>query len=631
MSMMRKFRAASARSPRADTSKNNAPKDSYEQILARQAERDGKTQPVYRRVISEAQKKKKAILYLLLIIAIAVALFSMALLIRSISENREYERCMNEAQASTLAGDYDSALAYLRKAAAIDMSDECLLMMAQCYEALGNYDRAIEALRYMRATDAAINAKVASIEAKKKNREEENLVTVAGITHDVTETSLVLDNRSLGNGVVEEVSRLYALSNLSLAGNTISDISPISTLGGLITLNLSNNVIRDLSPLSSLTGLRTLYLDNNPISDLTPLYSLSSLTTLSLKGVSLSTEDLRELSNALPNCAINGAGADIQSKTGVIALGGESFSSDVTSLDLSRHGITDISALSACENLTTLNLSGNYISDLTPLMDIPGLQVLNLSSNNITDLRPLMGLTSIRTLDVSANAIASTVPLGSNTSLQELNLSNNAIANFSGISKLKNLTNLNLSGTGFSDADIENFNYLSKLIYLNVEYNPGLTGEGYDSLQRLIPACSIAHSNLVYSISADTYTVASDTTELDMTGRGISDLSFLMQLSNLESIRLGNNNISEIYYFQYTESWRTIRNLNLSNNYIVDVSPLMGLKNLETLNLANNRITDINPLYALTGLRELTLTGNPISPELIRALNDALPNCYIIF
>ena len=604
--------------------------DSYEQYLkSRGAE--GERIPVYRRVLPDAQRRKKTVLYVLLIAAIAVAVISLAFLIRSISENREYSRYMSAAQSSTLSGEYDNALASLRKAASIDMSDECLLMMAQCYEALGNYDRAIEALRYMKTSDAAINAKVASIEAKKKTKEEENMIIVAGTPHSASETNLVLDGCNLDNEVLQEVSRLYALNNLSLAENRISDISALSSLGGLTTLNLSGNKVRDLTPLSGLTGLRTLYLDYNPVVDFTPLYSLTSLTTLSIRGISVSAEALRSLSQALPNCAINGAGAGEADSSGVIALGGETFSNDVATLDLSGHGLTDISALSACEKLTSLNLSGNYISDITPLMDIPGLQTLNISSNSVTDLRPLMGLSALKVLNAASNSVSSTVPLGNITSLQELNLANNPINNFAGISKLKNLSILNLSGTGFSDTEIDVFTYLAKLVNLNVEHDPGLSGEGYEKLQHKIPACYIQHSNLVYSVAADAYTVASNTTELDMTGRGISDLSFLMQLGHLVTVRLGSNNITELYYFLYTESWRSIETLDLSANRISDVSALMGLKNLRSLNLSYNQISDINPLFALTELRELDLTGNPLSADQVWEINRALPYCTVIF
>ena len=158
-----------------------------------------------------------------------------------------------------------------------------------------------------------------------------------------------------------------------------------------------------------------------------------------------------------------------------------------------------------------------------------------------------------------------------------------------------------------------------------------MTGEGYRALKSLIPSCSIAHSDLVYSVTAEKYTVASDTRELNLENMGISDLSFLMQLKYLEKVQLAGNSISNIYYFQYTESWRSITWLDLSNNQISDIYGLTNLWNLTTLNLSNNMISDVTPLYSLTNLRELYLSGNPVSEPDIRALNTALPYCYIIY
>lgn len=607
--------------------------DSYEQYRnARRKsleEKEKREQTVYYRAIEPEKRKRKILLYFLLIAAIAVILFSLALLVRYISDSRAYTRYMQAAQVCTLGGDYDNSLAYLRKAAAIDMSDECLLMMAQCYEAQENYDRAIEALRFMTSSDSAISAKIASIEVKKKNKAEEGNVIVAGTAMDQSTSSLVLDNQGLGNGVCAELSALYAMNNLSIAGNGISDISPLAALGGLATLNLSNNEISNLSPLSNMVGLRTLYLDNNPISDFSPLYGLSSLASLSIKGISISDTALKELSTALPNCAINGVKS--KNDTQMMSLGGVAFSADTTSLDLSGKGITDISVLAGCERLTSINLSNNSISDITPLMDIPNLQSLNISGNNISDLRPLMGIAGLKILNASSNSISSTVSLGSNTALVDLNLENNHIRNFSGLSKLKNLTNLNLSNTGFSDSDTGYFSYLSQLVYLNVKNNPGFTGAGYNSLRAAIPACGISHSDLSYSLETGGVTITSDATDLNMSGRGISDLSFLTQMNCLQSVRLSNNFISNIYYFQYTDSWRTITYLDLSENNISDITALSNLRALTTLNLTGNQIQDLSPLYSMATLRELYIGGNPLSEDQIRELNAYLPSCMIVF
>lgn len=571
----------------------------------------------------------------LIIVLVAVAtIVSLSVLISDISENRAYDRYMETARESILTGDYDGALSFLRKAASIDATDDCLLLMAQCYESQGNYDKAILALRSMSSTSSAVTTKIASIEATKQQAESAGKVIIAGEAFDVSETSLALDNRGLGNDIMLEISRMYALSALSLAGNCISDVQPVSNLHGLTSLNLNGNQVSDISSLASLSGLRTLYLDDNPVTDFSPLFYLQSLTSLSIKGVDITQDELKTLSAALPNCAINGAGVSgVQSDSAsqYIALGGMTFDSDVRELDLSYRGITDISALSGCSRLTKLNLSGNAVGDISPLMDIPSLSSLNISSNSVTDLRPLMGISSLKYLYASNNNIFSTVSLGSNTALTELDLSGNPISDFSGIRKLKNLMKLDLSGTGMRPTDIQFFSYLSRLVSLNVENNPALTGEAVTQLKSMIPSCSLKHSGLVFSIEASGNTVDSNTTSIDMTGQGIDDLSFLSKLTNLQSARLAANNLTNIYSFQYTESWRTLTYLDLSSNYISDITPVSGLRNLVTLNLSDNLITNVTPLYGMDSLRELYLGGNPLNDGQIRELNAYLPQCTIVF
>jgi hypothetical protein len=69
----------------------------------------------------------------------------------------------------------------------------------------------------------------------------------------------------------------------------------------------------------------------------------------------------------------------------------------------------------------------------------------------------------------------------------------------------------------------------------------------------------------------------------------------------------------------------------LDHNQIEDVSPLQHLQSLTELWLEENQIIDITPLESLTNLRHLSLTGNPLYNEEVRALEEALPNCEILF
>jgi hypothetical protein len=72
------------------------------------------------------------------------------------------------------------------------------------------------------------------------------------------------------------------LTELSLRGNQISDISGLSNLTSLPALSLDDNRITDISSISRLTNLTCLGLDDNQISDVSATLSLANLQYLRL-------------------------------------------------------------------------------------------------------------------------------------------------------------------------------------------------------------------------------------------------------------------------------------------------------------------------------------------------------------
>ena len=326
-----------------------------------------------------AVRNEKRTIYIVCAALAAVFIIAVAVVLRGVSDKRVYNNYMQQAQQSYSSNDFDSALSALRKAAAIDETDDCLMLMADCYETQGNYTKALEVLRRMNLQNPTVVARISAIEKYRQTLSQAEKVTVSGRQYSLSTTSLVLDNQGLTDATLDEIVQLYALESLSVSGNSLYDISKLTALGGLTTLNLSGNNISNIQPLTQLTNLRNLYLDNNPITDLTPLCSLTNLTSLSIKGISITESQLETLSKALPNCAIHSEAA--QEEVQDISFGGATFKSDVTELDLSGMGLRDISALSSCKELKRLNLSNNEISDLSPLMNIPGLVWLDVSDN----------------------------------------------------------------------------------------------------------------------------------------------------------------------------------------------------------------------------------------------------------
>lgn len=443
---------------------------------------------------------KKTVYIIIASLAVAALLIT-AIVLAATADKRDYRAYMARAEESYAAGEYDSALSDLRKALHISESEEAFMLMADCYEAQENWEKALEALRQLDVTQTAVSRRITAIEQKRSQQQAAESLVIAGKTFSLDASGVALDSTELTADTLSLLKKMKNLERLSLMDCGLKDISPLAELGALTELNLSGNVISDISALNELTGLRKLCLDGNPIRDLTPVLSLTNLSVLGIRGIGLSQEQLEKLSLTLPNCAIYsdaGSGDAVQ-----ITLGGVSFLTDVTELDLSGTGIRDISALADCLSLKTLNLSGNQIYDLSPLMNLPALERLDISENQVSDLRPLMGMSTLRAIDASGNQISSITALSSLTDLTELSLSDNSIKDFSGLKKLIHLQRLELTNCGVTDQDLENLQSLNSLTRLKLEDNTELSAEAMEVLKQNLRSCVISHSELVYSANAD--------------------------------------------------------------------------------------------------------------------------------
>ena len=582
------------------------------------------------RAILQKKKNQKRTLYILFTALAAAMIIVAAFILKGAGEQRSYNTYYSNALQDYYNGDYDSALASLRRASAITETEECSMLMVDCYDRQGNYQKALELLEKMYKqdkTNSVVSARIAEIKGKISEQKNESLVTVAGKQYEEWTSSLSLKNTALGDGILGDVVRLYSLTSLTLSGDRLTNITPLSSLGGLVFLDLSNNSISDLHPLANLRELKTLYLDNNPITDFSPLYSLSQLEMLSIRGIGVTDEQLRALSEALPSCKIHSETAD--ETVSEVTVGSLSFRTDAEELDLSNMGITDLSPLTVCRGLKKLDITGNSISDLTPLMDLPELEWLSFKDNVVVDLRPLMGMKSLRYINAEGNGISTTAPLATLADLNELYLAFNPINDFSGLPGLSNLRKLGLENVGLSDEDLGSLAVMDSLDVLRIYDNPALTGEAVDELKTSLRGCRIEHSDLIYYIDICGTMIKENATEANLYGRDITDISSILKLKNLEKLDLCANEIENIYVFQYLKA--PLRELRIANNRISDGTPLMYLDSLELLDISGNKLSSVSPIMQISTLKWLKISGNPLSDEQIEELRAALPDCEIIF
>ncbi len=554
-------------------------------------------------------------------------LLGVAALFLTPAQGGVYEANMTEALSAWENGDWERALRHLRLAAALEETDDCLRLMASCYEQLGNLDKALELLRRTDPNDSETAQHIRTLESRRAALKSADRVEVFGMSFARDTTVLEADGRGIRDQELGQITALYALDTLSLAANELSDVSALRALGSLNALDLSDNRLQSTAALGEMTQLRALTLDGNPLGELSPLAALVNLRTLSLRRCALETSALDALAEALPGCAI--LSDSTKGEVCEIRLGGLVFRSDIRELNLSGRGIRDIGALAVCKDLQWLNLSNNALSDLQGLMNLPRLSSLDISGNQIVDLRPLIGLGTLRSLAAADNAISDLSPLSAMTGLQTLDLSGNPIVDFSGLRRLGSLQTLRLQQTGLRDADLDYLGSLTQLTQLNIEDNPGLSNEAFGQLRTRLIGCNISHSALIYTIQIENRSVRSDVMQLDLSGEGIVDLSGIERLTNLESLNLSRNRLTNLFQLQYSASRGTLKSLNLSYNELRNIGPLKELGALENLNLYGNPLDSISPLLQLSKLSFLNVGGCGLSDEQLQTLREGLPDCTI--
>ena len=107
-------------------------------------------------------------------------------------------------------------------------------------------------------------------------------------TSDASDLTLSGDDFSDLTELPPDIGTLTALTDLSLSGTPVCDISALSALLGLSELELRRTPVSDISALSGLIALSRLYLSGTPVSDISALSGLEGLIDLDLSGTQVS-------------------------------------------------------------------------------------------------------------------------------------------------------------------------------------------------------------------------------------------------------------------------------------------------------------------------------------------------------
>ena len=375
-----------------------------------------------------------------------------------------------------------------------------------------------------------------------------------------------------GSGVLSLEGLQYAknLRDLSLWRGRVSDLSPLSRLDKLVGVHMGYHVIRDLSPLVGLPNLRSLSVPGNLIGDLSPIAGMTELTDLEIGGNHWVDEDLQHLN-------------------GLMAL---------RSLDLASSEIGSIAALANLPQLRRLALGGDpRLRDIRVVSKFPNLESFYLWESNVSDLSPLGGLMNLQSLGIYEVPATDLTPIFGLVNLRRLILGQMGLSDMSIFTHFSNLQQLSLGKNNFTSlAELIESDVLADDAELDLTNNP-LSREAIENEIPLLEARGIE-----VRFSAAEFAVPDDTLR--------SALAAASGTPDQFAFRRG--------YFRH------VRALDLSGLGITNLSGLEHATNLQFLNLADNDIEDLSPLLELSLLEQLALSDTRLKDPVLQESLDAL-------
>lgn len=249
------------------------------------------------------------------------------------------------------------------------------------------------------------------------------------------------------------------------------------------------------------------------------------------------------------------------------------------SINITYNDLENLDFLKGFENLETIKMDSNEIKNLDGIKELTNLKHITLTNNKIEDLSALSELKNLEELYLDKNNISDLGPLKELTGLRELSLNDNKIKDISALENLTELTMLYMNGvyTGPYDAPDDSGNAISNI----------------EPLRNLKKLTKLHLQDLVYIEDLSPLAELTNLESLILRGNKISNIEPLRNLTKLEVLYLYKNNVSDI---SALENMTEMGELNFAVNKVKDISPLKNLNNLYDLKGYSNNITDLSPI-----------------------------------
>ena len=385
-------------------------------------------------------------------------------------------------------------------------------------------------------------------------------------------TKLTLYNSKASEKItnIEGIEKFSNLTNLKLANNLITDISPIQYLTKLNSLDLSlNENISDISCLQNNTELQILNLAGNKIKNLEGISKLYKLKELNIAKNQITSSEIEN----------------------IIGLG------NLTILNAETNQIDDIKPILNLVALKDLNLYGNRVQSLENISDLRKLEKLNLGNNGL-------GTSQVKYIFKGVKILYSEDEQGDRTIVGEYNNDNrvwiyNEKYNEAEKSKYKTTTIAMLDHLYYLNVELNNMTDL--FTDSNIQYMTNLK-EIYAQSNHIANLTNIYKLVNLEILNLNDNIIKNDSNVKNLeplfkTYKDDND-EYQLYLQKFTNISLAENQIEFIYSDQMQgdfkvrysfANFKNLRSLNLSRNRIYQISTI-AYKEFDSIQLFEQKI-----------------------------------------
>jgi Leucine-rich repeat (LRR) protein len=440
-------------------------------------------------------------------------------------------------------------------------------------------------------------------------------------------------------GTCSHLESLSKLKSLDLSYNQLSRIGPLESLYSLETLEVTHNLIRSFEDVEGIgqalgeRALKQLDLRKNGICDskryrfhvlqhLPRLAQLDQQTVLQ-EEISTAQRLITQLSPSkvwalhcqktrctVPMSASEGAESsdrqpESDDEAACSSLSSSAEWSSVEELSVNHELLGAIEGLEKAVNLRVASFSDNAIKRIDGLRACTRLEELSLDDNEITQMENLEQLSFLKKLHLGRNRLAVIQHLDSLENLIQLSLEENQISSLRGLGPALKLMELYLGNNQIENLkEIQHLKALPKLTILDLSRNAITRVPDY----RLYSVYYLRRVKVLDGVSVSTQ----DQSNAKQKYSGKLTFEFILdkcvgggsvtpsgsggegQLGRIVDMDISSCRIREIGRVP-GDVFSNVREINLENNQISDVSGLEALPRLRVLNLNRNRIERLMP------------------------------------